>query len=127
MKIWTRNHFTVNLARLLSYYKTCLVYGCSLVMIFFWLILAVTSLVLYFHINLKRKSYWVQWCMFWSRMIEKYWCKFGILCSVFHIFYLGKFLCFKKPSYCHSTVLNKLFRHSNQRFQAIWISNNRLF
>ena len=39
--------------------KTCLIYGCSLVMFFFWLILAVVHFVLYLSINLKRRLYWV--------------------------------------------------------------------
>ena len=39
--------------------KTCLIYGCSLVMFFFWLILVVAHLVLYLSINLKRRLCWV--------------------------------------------------------------------
>ena len=39
--------------------KTCLIYGCSLVMLFFWLILVVAHFVLYLSINLKRRLYWV--------------------------------------------------------------------
>ena len=39
--------------------KTCLIYGCSLVMFFFWLILVVAHFVLYLSINLKRRLYWV--------------------------------------------------------------------
>ena len=39
--------------------KTCLIYGCSLVMFFFWLILVVVHFVLYLSINLKRRLYWV--------------------------------------------------------------------
>ena len=39
--------------------KTCLIYGCSLVMFFFWLILAVVHFVLYLSINLQRRLYWV--------------------------------------------------------------------
>ena len=48
--------YTVNIA---FNVKTCWIYGCSLVMYFFWLILVVARLVLYLRIIWKRKSYWV--------------------------------------------------------------------